>query len=105
MRVWIVSFGVLFGLAELYLWVKDFILPLPIYVLAGAFLAIASNYEKGICSFFGQESTTFDEEVSQTATLVNPVNPPDRDNFNSPSLPSTSPPAPSIKDTARVLRP
>ncbi|MGF1490633.1 MAG: hypothetical protein ACFBSE_26370 [Prochloraceae cyanobacterium] len=51
MRIWIVGFGILFALAEFYQWVKDYISPLPIYVLGGAFLAIASNYEKGICSF------------------------------------------------------
>ncbi|MBZ8179390.1 hypothetical protein [Oscillatoria salina] len=56
MKVWIVSFFLLFGLAELYQWAKDITLPLPVFILAGAFLAIASNYEKGICSFLGQES-------------------------------------------------
>jgi hypothetical protein len=48
MKVWLFSFGVLFGLVELYQWVKEFTFPLPIYVLGGAFLAFASNYEKGI---------------------------------------------------------
>ena len=57
MRIWIVGFGVLFALAEFYQWVKDYISPLPIYVLGGAFLAIASNYEKGICSLKEQQST------------------------------------------------
>lgn len=36
----------MFVLVELVLWVKQFILPLPVYLVAGAFLAIASNYEK-----------------------------------------------------------
>jgi hypothetical protein len=38
----------LFAGVELFQWLKGVILPLPIYVLAGAFLAIASNYEKGL---------------------------------------------------------
>lgn len=53
MRVWLLSFIVLFGAIELYQWVKEFILPLPVYVLGGAFLAIASNVEKGIFSQSG----------------------------------------------------
>ncbi len=48
MRLWISAVFVLFGLVQFYQWVKGFILPLPIYVLAGAFLAIASNYDKGM---------------------------------------------------------
>lgn len=46
MRVWLVTVVVLFVLIQFYQWAKGFILPLPIYVLAGAFLAIASNYEQ-----------------------------------------------------------
>ncbi len=45
-RVWIAIFLVLFGMAELYQWMKQFTLPLPIYILGGAFLALASNYER-----------------------------------------------------------
>lgn len=48
MRVWLVSCLILFTLVQFYQWVKGFILPLPIYVLAGAFLSLASNYEKGL---------------------------------------------------------
>ncbi len=46
MRVWIVCFIVLFGSAELLEWLQTFSLPMPIFVLGGAFLAIASNYNK-----------------------------------------------------------
>ena len=48
MRLWISAVFVLFVLVQFYQWVKGFILPLPIYVLAGSFLAIASNYDKGM---------------------------------------------------------
>lgn len=46
MKVWITCFILLFGAAELLQWVKQFSLPLPIFVLGGLFLAIASNYSK-----------------------------------------------------------
>jgi hypothetical protein len=45
-------------------------LPLPIYVFGGAFLAIASNYEKGIMALFRQQVTSNPEFISQTATLI-----------------------------------
>jgi hypothetical protein len=67
-RVWLLTVVLLFGLVELYQWVRGFILPLPIYVLAGAFLAIASNYNKGIGSFLEQDSAP-EPNFSQTATL------------------------------------
>ncbi|MEM8779643.1 MAG: hypothetical protein AAGF26_12375 [Cyanobacteria bacterium P01_G01_bin.49] len=50
MRLWISIVCLLFVLVQFYQWAKGFMLPLPIYVLAGAFLAIASNYEKGMSS-------------------------------------------------------
>ncbi len=46
MRLWLISFLLLFGTAELFQWVQQVSLPLPIFVLGGAFLAIASNYDK-----------------------------------------------------------
>lgn len=72
MKVWIVTFGVLFILVELYQWVKGFILPFPIYLLGGAFLAIASNSDKGIGSGFNP-SIHAEETLSQTATLIEPI--------------------------------
>lgn len=46
MRVWIVCFVLLFGAAELLQWIRQFSLPLPIFILGGAFLAILSNFDK-----------------------------------------------------------
>jgi hypothetical protein len=46
MRVWLACFLVLFALAELFDWLQKFNLPLPIYILGGAFLAVASNYDR-----------------------------------------------------------
>ncbi|HEY9660588.1 MAG TPA: hypothetical protein V6C65_19200 [Allocoleopsis sp.] len=46
MQVWAVSFFVFFGTAELYQWLQGITLPLPVLVVAGAILAIASNADK-----------------------------------------------------------
>lgn len=72
MKSWLFSVVVLFVLAKAFLWVKGFILPVPIYVLAGAFLAIASNYDKGMRSLFGSQATQ-NKAISQTASLVEEV--------------------------------
>ena len=70
MKVWLVTFAILFALAEFYQWLKGFTFPLPFAILGGAFLAIASNYEKGICSFASQDPENLDYPAEQTATLV-----------------------------------
>ena len=67
MKSWLFSVVVLFVLAKAFLWVRGFILPIPIYVLAGAFLAIASNYDKGMKSLFRPEEN---DVISQTASLA-----------------------------------
>lgn len=46
MKVWITCVLVLYGMVEIYQWMKQFSLPLPAFILAGAALAIASNYGK-----------------------------------------------------------
>ena len=72
-RAWLFGVGILFVLAEFSIWLKQFILPLPLYILAGAFLAIASNYEKGLIALFRQEDRTPGDALTQTATLINQV--------------------------------
>lgn len=42
-NVWLVGVIIIFSLVQLYQWLEGMSLPLPISVLAGAFLAIASN--------------------------------------------------------------
>lgn len=42
----IACFFVLFGLSQLFQWMQHLSLPLPIFILGGAFLAIASNFDK-----------------------------------------------------------
>lgn len=63
-QAWLFGVGILFVLAELGIWLKQFILPLPIYILAGAFLAIASNYDKGIIALFRQPDVVDAEIVT-----------------------------------------
>ncbi len=46
MQVWLACFLVLLGLSELFQWMKQLSLPLPVFILGGAFLAIVSNYDR-----------------------------------------------------------
>jgi hypothetical protein len=72
MRFWLVTCAVLFVAAQFILWLKHFLLPLPIAIFAGAFLSIASNYEKGIFSPFLAEKPPVEttSTISQTASLI-----------------------------------
>lgn len=63
-QAWLFGVGILFILAELGIWLKQFMLPFPIYILGGAFLAIASNYEKGIIALFRQPDVVNAEVVT-----------------------------------------
>jgi hypothetical protein len=69
-KAWLFGVAILFVLAEFSIWLKQFILPLPIYILAGAFLAIASNYEQGLIALFRQEDAIASDPLTQTAILV-----------------------------------
>jgi hypothetical protein len=60
----------LFAGVELFQWLKGVMLPLPIYVLAGAFLAIASNYDRGMGLLFNQAPSA--ENLMQTAVIIEP---------------------------------
>ncbi|WP_427157809.1 hypothetical protein ACQFX9_19470 [Aliinostoc sp. HNIBRCY26] len=78
MRVWLACFLVLFALAELFDWLKGFSFPLPIYILGGAFLAVASNYDKMIGTYFsdgGEQSQidSFTPTSELPPTVVNQV--------------------------------
>ncbi|MGI0480733.1 hypothetical protein ACN4EE_08075 [Geminocystis sp. CENA526] len=52
MKVLFISFLLIFVLAQFVLWLKNFFIPLPLYIFGGALLAIASNYEQGIKDLF-----------------------------------------------------
>ncbi|QLE56727.1 hypothetical protein [Nostoc sp. TCL26-01] len=72
MKVWIACFLLLFALAELFDWLQGFTLPLPIYILGGAFLAVASNYDKIIGYYF--TDTTLDASLEQSQLDSSSVN-------------------------------
>jgi hypothetical protein len=63
MRVWLACFFVLFALAEFFDWIKGLSLPLPIYILGGAFLAVASNYDKIVGSYFSNVTAEILPEI------------------------------------------
>ncbi|MEH2347990.1 MAG: hypothetical protein V7K55_08300 [Nostoc sp.] len=70
MKVWLACFLVLFALAELFDWLQKFNLPLPIYILGGAFLAVASNYDKIIDYYFDDQSIEASLEQPQLDSLT-----------------------------------
>ncbi|MEM7757906.1 MAG: hypothetical protein AAF298_07255 [Cyanobacteria bacterium P01_A01_bin.40] len=70
LKAWLFGVGILFVLAEFSIWLKQFMLPLPIYILGGALLAIASNYESGLIALFRQQDSLNADILTQTATLV-----------------------------------
>jgi hypothetical protein len=69
MKIWLACFFILFALAELFDWVKDFSLPLPIYILGGAFLAVASNYNRLIGSYVNSGTNIVSEILPQKQQL------------------------------------
>ena len=69
-QFFILTIFVLFWAVELFQWLKGVMLPLPIYVLAGAFLAIASNYDRGMGLLFNQAPSS--ENLMQTAVIIEP---------------------------------
>ena len=93
MKIWLACFIAMFAVAELFQWVKGVVLPLPIYILGGAFLAIASNYGKRPGLSLSQQDTTanperksFEREASETPA-----------SFAASSSPELKPPAPPPK--------
>ncbi|MDZ8090877.1 MAG: hypothetical protein RMZ42_02885 [Nostoc sp. DedQUE05] len=75
MKVWLACFLVLFALAELFDWLQEFNLPLPIYILGGAFLAVASNYDKIVGSSTADSSIEASLEQPQLDSLTPSTNP------------------------------
>jgi hypothetical protein len=67
MKVWITCVFVLYGMVEIYQWMKQFTLPLPAFILGGAALAIASNYGKYAGWSFQKQALT------ETKGQLNPL--------------------------------
>lgn len=70
MKVWLVTCLILFALVQFYEWAKGFILPLPIYVLAGAFLSLASNYDQEMGALLTHSTSQSVLLPQTTMTLV-----------------------------------
>ena len=77
MSVWLICFFILFALAEFFKWLRGFSVPvpLPIYILGGVFLAVASNYDKIFGYYVSNASVITPVEISQEVPkLASPVN-------------------------------
>ncbi|MDM9380593.1 hypothetical protein QUB80_07725 [Chlorogloeopsis sp. ULAP01] len=88
MRVWLACFLVLFALAQLFDWIEELKLPLPIYILGGAFLAVASNYDKLFGAYFGDITDASIEAQLEHQQL----------NLSPQSTASVSLPEPEVKE-------
>lgn len=69
MAVWFACFFLLFAIAEFFDWAKGLNLPLPIYILGGAFLAVASNYNKLMGSYFSETPNLIRDIIPTQAEL------------------------------------
>jgi hypothetical protein len=81
MKVWITCFVALFGAAELLQWFQQFSLPLPVFVVGGVFLAIASNYDK-------LPNLPFHADDEEPEMLQNPSDPIQLTQTSQPASPS-----------------
>ncbi|ANV84847.1 hypothetical protein AWQ21_10935 [Picosynechococcus sp. PCC 7003] len=66
MQVWLTSVVVLFIAVQVFQLIKGFFVPLPFYILGGAFLAIASNYDKGIMTVFKSKESPDDQSNTKS---------------------------------------
>lgn len=74
MKVWLACIFVLFALAKLFDWVQELSLPLPIYILGGAFLAVASNYDKIVGSTLSNATEALPEQAQLESHSAEKVN-------------------------------
>ncbi|BFM38702.1 hypothetical protein [Synechocystis sp. LKSZ1] len=81
--------GLLFVGVELFQWFRSIILPLPVYVLGGAFLAIASNYDRGLSLVLGRTNTVAPPAPETISVIVEPSTPSLASPPDSPALPPT----------------
>ncbi|MBD2410449.1 hypothetical protein FACHB389_26560 [Nostoc calcicola FACHB-389] len=76
MRVWLACFFLLFALSQFFDWLQKFNLPLPIYILGGAFLAVASNYDKIVGSYLtdpSMEASLEHPQLDSTTASTEPI--------------------------------
>jgi hypothetical protein len=106
MRVWVAGVVLFFVMAELYPWVQGLSLPLPLMVVAGLGLAIASNWPalKGSGrspQLAAKPAPT--ASPSQPAQPANPAPPPQRPPTQLPNL-NPAPPAPPPRPISFTIR-
>jgi hypothetical protein len=103
MKVWAVAVVVFFGVAELYQWLQNLTLPLPIYGVAGLLLALVSNAEhwyqprsKRLSKLDADSVSPADatELPDQTSLPVSPIS-------SQPAVPSNSVQLPNFNSTAQ----
>ncbi len=73
-QAWIAIFFILLAVAELYQSVKDITLPLPIYLVLGAVLAVASNYQQQ--TGLGQAQKVTLQEIKEPNPVLTAVETP-----------------------------
>jgi hypothetical protein len=100
MQLWLTSFILLFGVAEFWQWVQQVSLPMPIFVLGGAFLAIASNYTK-------LSTLPFHLDYKAPNSPFNPVTSTQANQAVSPAIPQKSavPPSPLSFEIQKPFKP
>lgn len=67
MRLWIVSFVLLFAIAQAYDWLQQVSLPLPVLGMAGFGLALLSNYGKRVGLMAWRPFTTPEPAIAPPA--------------------------------------
>ena len=65
MKVWLVSCFVLFTLVQFVHWLSNFFIPLPLYILGGACLALASNYQGSLSNLWEQNIQNLKSSVEK----------------------------------------
>jgi hypothetical protein len=73
-QAWIAIFFILLAVAELYQSVKDITLPFPIYLVLGAVLAVASNYQQQ--TGFGQAQKVTLQEIKTPNPVLTAIETP-----------------------------
>ncbi|HBS69742.1 MAG TPA: hypothetical protein DEG17_25620 [Cyanobacteria bacterium UBA11149] len=102
MRILITSFVFLFATVEISEWLENFKLPLPILILGGACLAIASNYGKSPGWLFPQQFPGLDTKQLQTPTLNGVTSAANSSLLN---LSSATPPPPTLSSISFTINP
>jgi hypothetical protein len=101
MKMWIASVLLVFGMVELYQWMKHVTVPLPAFILGGALLAIASNYRKYAGWSFQQLPPSSDTDPVQTPQPTELRHAPNWAALNPSSTEAVSKPTRSISFTIR----